>query len=315
MKKWKFILAGLALFGLASQAQGSDTYTPACRIVQMANGSNDTQWGTKANAAFAMLEKCATGSTAVDVTSGNVTLTVANNADDQARNALIVVTGTPGTPRIITLPNVAKVMTVANASNSSVTITAGAGLTVTLGVNHGGTIYTDGATNVAQLFPDANVSAPIGTIPIANLPVGTTTGTVAAGNDSRIVGAAQKSANLSDLTNIVVAQTSLGLIPSPVVAAETNWNGAGVYQSTAWNAGAQLATINRNNAVVGDYQFTVNNPSAANGHSAIAFGTDGSGHSLHGYSNNSISSGAGEVLLYDQFGTLRDPVRLTIIVP
>ncbi|WP_145482017.1 glycine-rich domain-containing protein [Yersinia rohdei] len=47
----------------------------------------------------------------------------------------------------------------------------------------------------------------------ASLNVGTTAGTVAAGNDSRIIGALQKSANLSDLANVVTAQANLGLSP------------------------------------------------------------------------------------------------------
>ena len=47
---------------------------------------------------------------------------------------------------------------------------------------------------------------------LAGLSIGTTAGTVAAGDDTRITGAAQKANNLSDLANVATARTNLGIV-------------------------------------------------------------------------------------------------------
>lgn len=56
----------------------------------------------------------------------------------------------------------------------------------------------------------------------STLDVGTVAGTVAAGDDSRIVGSAQKGANLADLTNIPGARSNLGLTSAAITALTTS---------------------------------------------------------------------------------------------
>lgn len=61
---------------------------------------------------------------------------------------------------------------------------------------------------------DVNGKVPSTMLPPASgggVVVGTTVGTVAAGDDSRIVGAAQKASNLNDLTDKALSRTNLGL--------------------------------------------------------------------------------------------------------
>jgi hypothetical protein len=71
--------------------------------------------------------------------------------------------------------------------------------------------------NLSDLSSAATARTNLGLGNSAILNVGTTAGTVAAGDDSRIVGAAQKSANLSDLTSIPTALVNLGLSGSRTI--------------------------------------------------------------------------------------------------
>lgn len=78
---------------------------------------------------------------------------------------------------------------------------------------HGDRAYTDqvasGKANTAHTHSGADITS--GTLGVARLPVGTGVSTIAAGNDSRIVGAMQKANNLSDLTDASAARANMGL--------------------------------------------------------------------------------------------------------
>ena len=110
-------------------------------------------------------------------------------------------------------------------AGTGITITdAGAGSTVTVGVTASTYQPLDSdLTAIAALstttfgrallaLADAAAGrTALGLGGAATLNVGTTAGTVAAGDDSRITGAAQKASNLSDLANASTARTNLGL--------------------------------------------------------------------------------------------------------
>lgn len=124
-------------------------YTANLRLAQQAAGSNANVWGPIANSAFLMLEQAVTQETSVSVASGNVTLTTSNNAQDQSRSSMLIFTGAPVGTNTVTIPNVQKQYFVWNNASQPVTVTAGAGTTVTVPVGAHVTLYSDGSTNVA----------------------------------------------------------------------------------------------------------------------------------------------------------------------
>src|SRR5215472_5871445 len=121
----------------------ADTYTSSLRIVQETIGGNENSWGTINNAALAMLDEAIAGQVSVSVTASDVTLTTANNATDQSRPALLILTGAPGVTRNVTMPDVKKLTHVFNntSDGSAVVVKAGAGTSVTVQSGEKVTVY------------------------------------------------------------------------------------------------------------------------------------------------------------------------------
>jgi len=131
----------------------TDTYTSSLRIIQETVGGNENSWGTLNNAALAMLDEAIAGQVSVSVTVGDLTLSTANNATDQSRPALLILTGTPGATRNVTMPDVKKLSWVYNncSDGSSITVKSGAGTNVSVSAGCKALVYSDGATNAALI--------------------------------------------------------------------------------------------------------------------------------------------------------------------
>ena len=106
------------------------TYSSRLRLNYQAPGDSLNTWGTVLNGGvFQLLEDAVSKRTAFTL-SGPKMLTTANGADDEARSAILDVTG--GTGGTITVPAVEKLYTVRNAASGDVVVTTGGGATATI---------------------------------------------------------------------------------------------------------------------------------------------------------------------------------------
>lgn len=139
----------------------ADTFTALLRLVLQETGGNQNVWGTINNAsAIDLLEDAIAGLSNIDVTAGDVVLTASNGAADQARSAILVVSGNPGVARDITVPSTSKVYVVSNETSP--------GFDVTIKTALGSGLVVSAATRVAVVVDAvADDVFVIGDIPLA----------------------------------------------------------------------------------------------------------------------------------------------------
>jgi hypothetical protein len=112
-------------------------YTSLLGLAQPVSGTEANTWGTVVNDEItALVEEAIAGAETIDVTAGNVTLTDTAGVANQARNAILLVTGTPGVSRDIVAPSQSKVYIIKNGSNNAVVLkgSATSGVSIPAGV-------------------------------------------------------------------------------------------------------------------------------------------------------------------------------------
>lgn len=133
----------------------SDAFTAALRLCKPEDGGDEGTWAPILNnQTIDMIDEAVGGYVAVSVASGDVTLSANNGTTDQARNAVIKFTGSPGTNRTVTAPVVEKTYWLINGvgDSSSILFKAAGGSTVTIPAGCIAKVYTDGTTTAVILF-------------------------------------------------------------------------------------------------------------------------------------------------------------------
>ena len=111
------------------------TFDPLLRLELQATGENATTWGVKTNTNLELIGAAVAGATTVNIAgSGDYTLTTANAATDEARQAILVLTGLLTGNRNVIVPSSPKNYTVINQTTGAFTVTlkqaAGTGLVI-----------------------------------------------------------------------------------------------------------------------------------------------------------------------------------------
>lgn len=130
----------------------ASTYSPSLKITLMGDGDQAGLWGQTTNTNLGtLLEQAITGVQPIVMSDANYTLTSFNGISDEARNAVLVVTGTNNAVRDLIPPVVEKLYVVANNTTGGYAIrvigASGTGVSIPNGTTQ--IVYCDGTNFIA----------------------------------------------------------------------------------------------------------------------------------------------------------------------
>ncbi len=137
------------------------TYSQSLKLTLLANGEGAGTWGTTTNTNLGtLLEQAITGVQNITMTDANYTLSNLNGASDEARNAVLVVSGTNTAIRDIIAPLVNKVYIVVNDTTGgfAIRIRGSTGTSVEIGNGVTTQVFCNG-TNFYTAFSGTGAAA------------------------------------------------------------------------------------------------------------------------------------------------------------
>jgi len=246
----------------------SSTYSPSLKLELIGNGDQSGTWGTTTNNNLGtLLEQAITGVQAITMSNTDYTLSNFNGTSDEARNAVLVVSGTNSAIRKIVAPQGQnKTYIISNQTTGGYAITIGAptGTAVTIPSGITAQVYTDGADFYSSLSGAAgsfNVNG--------NLTVGgtaTITGEIF-GAISNLYGGAANQIPYQSGTSTTTFINAPTLTGTALV-----YNGTGFVWSTVASAVASGAIYENTQNITQTYTMTTGNNGESVGPITVASG-------------------------------------------
>lgn len=191
----------------------ASTYSTSLKLTLIGDGDQSGIWGQTTNTNLGtLLEQAITGVQSIVMADANYTLTNFNGVTDEARNAVLVVTGVNNAQRDLIPPLVKKLYTVVNNTTGGYGIrvigSSGTGVTVPNGATC--LIYCDGINFYSGLSGTAGNFTVNGTMTATTANATTFNGTTGAFTNISGNGVAITAINASNITSGTVATARLG---------------------------------------------------------------------------------------------------------
>jgi len=120
----------------------ASTFSPSLKLELIGNGDQSGTWGTTTNTNLGtLLEQAITGVQSIVMSNSDVTLTSLNGISDQARNAVLVVTGTNSAVRNIIAPAVNKLYIIVNNTTGGFAINIKTSASTGVQIPNGATLW------------------------------------------------------------------------------------------------------------------------------------------------------------------------------
>jgi hypothetical protein len=134
----------------------ASTYSTSLRLELIGQGEQSGTWGSTTNTNFgSLVEQAITGVQTISMSNATYTLSNYNGAVDEARNAVLVMTGTNITQQNLVAPSVKKVYIVKNLTGNTINIKTSSGNSVAITNNTVAQVYCDG-TDFYNAAPTIN---------------------------------------------------------------------------------------------------------------------------------------------------------------
>lgn len=187
------------------------TYSPSLKITLLADGEQSGTWGqTQNNNLGTLLEQAITGVVSISMADANYTLSNLNGTSDEARNSVLVVSGTNNGVRDIIAPLANKLYTVYNLTTNGYAIrirgSSGSAVTISNGVT--ALVYCDGInfySGLSGVVGDFSVNGAISTL--GNATIG---GNLSASGNVTATGGMTATGNVTSNSNVVAVTAFVG---------------------------------------------------------------------------------------------------------